>query len=102
MPSKVSVHQVEKAEEVVRLELQRREAKKRMNLLDAMLSELDQQAIYAAQFKKEWLLQRQALERERQKVSQEELREREAIKEKERRVVRDVHASFMAYFREGS
>lgn len=73
----VSLQQLSKAEKVVRLELERREAKKRLVLFDTMLGELDQQLVYVAQFKKEWLLQRQTMERDRQKLMREEVVERE-------------------------
>lgn len=73
----VSLQQLTKAEKVVRLELERREAKKRLVLFDTMLAELDQQLVYVAQFKKEWLLQRQTMERDRQKLMREETTERE-------------------------
>lgn len=75
MPSSkggVSLPQLAKAEEVVRYERERREAKQRLVLLDSFLSELDEQLLCVAQFKKEWLRHRESLEEDRQNVVKEE------------------------------
>lgn len=75
MPSSkggVSLPQLVKAEEVVRYERERREAKQRLALLDSFLSELDEQLLCVAQFKKEWLRHRESVEDDRQNVVKEE------------------------------
>lgn len=91
MPSskdEISLPQLLQAEEVVRFERERREAKQRLNLLDSFLSELDEQLLYVAQFKKEWLRHREALEEERQNVIEEERKAREG---KERELLGLLH-----------
>lgn len=75
MPSSkdgISLPQLLKAEEVVRYERERRESKQRLLLLDSFLSDLDEQLLYVAQFKKEWIRHREALEEERQSTIREE------------------------------
>lgn len=54
-----------KTEQVVRLESERREAKARLRLMDAMTDALNDQLLYVAQFKKQWLQHRLRLEEER-------------------------------------
>lgn len=66
-------------ERVVRCEAERRECKSRLRILDAMAEELDDQLIYVAQFKKQWLDHRQQLEEERQRMSHDERNDRSSL-----------------------
>eukprot|EP00796_Vickermania_ingenoplastis_P009131 gene9131-6418_t len=90
----LSLQQLEGAEKVVRIELERRECKKRLHLLDVMAREVDQQEVYVAQFKKEWLAHRQALERDRQKLVQTESSERERLEQWCRSRLKRIHTDF--------
>lgn len=56
----------------MRLECERRESKARLRVIDAMMHELEDQLLYVAQFKKEWLQHRRKLEDDRQEVVHEE------------------------------
>lgn len=69
---RLTLQQLVKIEEVVRTELERRSEKKRVAICDEMLEEIDQQLIFVAQFKKEWIRQQQMLESHRLNVVAEE------------------------------
>lgn len=97
--NEISRQEVLKAEKVVRLELQRREAKKRLALLDAMINEMDRQELFVAQFKKEWLQQRQEWEVKRQRVIQKEASERARVEAAAAANRKDVVSNFYASLR---
>jgi hypothetical protein len=86
--AEVALQHFLKTERVVRLECERREAKARLKLIDAMTAELDDQLLYVAQFKKEWLLSRRAMEEARQAMMSEENTKRADV---EAEYVRDVN-----------
>ncbi|KAG5511700.1 hypothetical protein JKF63_07298 [Porcisia hertigi] len=79
-----------KTENVVRLECERREAKMRLRLIDAMSDDLDDQLLYVAQFKKEWLQSRRVLEDARQAVVQEEASKREELESEYAKAIKKV------------
>lgn len=85
----------------MRLECERREAKARLKLIDTMAGELDDQLLYVAQFKKEWLLSRRAMEDARQAVSNEENGQRTYVEEKYvrevNRLARHYHPASLAH-----
>ncbi|KPI84432.1 hypothetical protein ABL78_6514 [Leptomonas seymouri] len=70
--TEVALQHFLKTERVVRLECERREAKARLKVIDTMSAELDEQLMYVAQFKKEWMLSRRAMEVARQSLMGEE------------------------------
>ncbi|KAG5487544.1 hypothetical protein LSCM1_07501 [Leishmania martiniquensis] len=84
-----------KTERVVRLECERREAKARLKLVDAMSDDLNDQLLCVAQFKKEWLQSRRLLEEARQAIVQEEASTRAYVEEEHvkaiNKVVRHYH-----------
>lgn len=86
--AEVALQHFLKTERVVRLECERREAKARLKVIDAMTAELDDQLLYVAQFKKEWLLSRRAMEEARQAVLSEENETRAFVEEE---YVREVN-----------
>lgn len=98
--AEVALQHFLKTERVVRLECQRRESKARLKLVDAMAAELDDQLLYVAQFKKEWLLSRRAMENARQALLSEEKEERDYVEEEYvrevNRLLRHHHPSAVA------
>ncbi|KPA75611.1 hypothetical protein ABB37_08482 [Leptomonas pyrrhocoris] len=86
----VALQHFMKTERVVRLECERREAKTRLKVIDMMSAELDDQLLYVAQFKKEWLLSRRAMEEERQSVMSEENARRAYVEEEYVRNVNNI------------
>lgn len=70
-----------KTERVVRLECERRESKAHLKLIDNMSADLDDQLLYVAQFKKEWLQSRRVLEEARQALVQAEGAKRGDVEE---------------------
>ncbi|ORC85378.1 uncharacterized protein TM35_000351220 [Trypanosoma theileri] len=70
-----------RTEHIVRLEVQRRHAKGLLRVFDTMIGDLDDQLMYVAQFKKEWLQHRKELEAARQQIIAEELTQREKREE---------------------
>lgn len=70
-----------KSEHVVRLESERREAKGRLRVMDAMRDSLDDQLLYVAQFKKQWLQHHKLLEVARQDLAALELERRSRVEE---------------------
>ncbi|KEG14300.1 hypothetical protein DQ04_00531050 [Trypanosoma grayi] len=67
-----ALQQQAKTEFIVRLEVQRRHAKGSLRVIDTMIREVDDQLLYVAQFKKEWLQHRKELEAARQDIMTEE------------------------------
>ncbi|ESL09158.1 hypothetical protein TRSC58_03128 [Trypanosoma rangeli SC58] len=74
-----ALQQQAKTERIVRLEVQRRHAKGSLRVLDTMIREVDDQLLYVAQFKKEWLQHRRELEAARQDVLAEEAARRQQL-----------------------
>ncbi|RNF26293.1 uncharacterized protein Tco025E_01442 [Trypanosoma conorhini] len=74
-----ALQQQAKTERVVRLEVQRRHAKGSLRVLDSMIREVDDQLLYVAQFKKEWLQHRRELEAARQEILTEETAKRQQL-----------------------
>ncbi|RNF07178.1 uncharacterized protein TraAM80_03549 [Trypanosoma rangeli] len=74
-----TLQQQAKTEWIVRLEVQRRHAKGSLRVLDSMIREVDDQLLYVAQFKKEWLQHRRELEAARQDVLAEEAAKRQQL-----------------------
>ncbi|EAN93498.1 hypothetical protein C3747_148g445c [Trypanosoma cruzi] len=72
-----ALQQQAKTERIVRLEVQRRHAKGTLRVIDAMIRDVDDQLLYVAQFKKEWLQHRKELEAARQELLAEELTRRQ-------------------------
>ncbi|KAH9601560.1 hypothetical protein LSM04_003904 [Trypanosoma melophagium] len=75
------LQQQARTEHIVRLELQRRHAKGLLRVIDNMMGEVDDQLMYVAQFKKEWLQHRKELEAARQQIIAEEIKQREKREE---------------------
>ncbi|KAK7202101.1 hypothetical protein NESM_000279000 [Novymonas esmeraldas] len=86
----VAVLHFMKTERVVRVECERREAKARLKLIDVMSADLDDQLLYVAQFKKEWLQSRCALEEAREAIMQEEASRRAYVEEEYVRAINKV------------
>lgn len=89
-----------RTEQVVRLECERRESKARLKLLDTLTEELDDQLLYVAQFKKEWLEHRRDMEEARQMIVREEETHRAEVEEdyiaNVNRIIRHYYPSVVA------
>lgn len=72
---------VQTNEAVIRLELQRRMLREKMQVNDNMIRDIDEHLVYVVQFKKEWLHHMRLMESERRTVSTEEATGRKRLEE---------------------
>ncbi|EAN76860.1 hypothetical protein, conserved [Trypanosoma brucei brucei TREU927] len=73
-----------RTERIVRMEVQRRQAKGTLRVIDNMIREIDDQLAYVSQFKKEWLQHQRKCEEVRQEVVKEEIKLRSQFLEEEK------------------
>ena len=85
-----SVVVLQRTEQIVRLEIQRRELRDVLKISDDIMREIDDQLHVVAQLKKEWLTRVKGFEQERLALAAREAQQRSAIDEMQQQALEHI------------